>query len=165
MWTPGGFRRPLPAAKREWKTDTGKANFITPRGLIEDPDAAPTGRDVLRLTTLRSDDQFNTTIYSHDDRFRGVFGNRRVLLMHGADMARLGLHDGDEVCASTVASDGVDRRVAGLTVRSHDIPPGCVGGYYPECNPLIPLWHHAEGSKVPAAKSIPIRITPMASHA
>jgi formate dehydrogenase major subunit len=161
MWTPGGFRRPLPAAQREWKTETGRANFIAPRGLVEDPDVAPVGKEVLRLTTLRSDDQFNTTVYSLDDRFRGVFGNRRVLLMHEDDLGRLGLRDGDLVCASTVANDGVARTVPGLTVRSHDIPPGCVGGYYPECNPLIPLWHHAEGSKVPAAKSIPIRLQKM----
>jgi len=160
MWTPGGFRRPLPAAKREWKTPNGKANLLTPRGFDEDPDMDADGRQVLRLMTLRSDDQFNTTIYSLDDRFRGIFGTRRVLLLNPADIERLGLSAGDRVTAATRADDGVARSVAGLRVTSYDIPRGCAAGYFPECNPLIPLWHHAEGSQVPAAKSIPIVLLP-----
>lgn len=158
MWTPGGFRRPLPAAKREWKTPNGKANFIVPRSFDEDPDMHVSDPDILRLMTMRSDDQFNTTIYTLDDRFRGVFGTRKVLLMNPDDIARLGFAVGDRVTAFTVASDGVPRSVEGLRVTTYDIPKGCAAGYYPECNPLIPLWHHAEGSQVPAAKSIPIRL-------
>jgi molybdopterin-dependent oxidoreductase alpha subunit len=158
MWTPGGFRRPLPAAHREWKTPNGKANFIVPQSFDEDPDMQAAGPDILRLMTMRSDDQFNTTIYSLDDRFRGVFGTRRVLLMNPADILSMGFAIGDCVTASTVATDGVPRSVESLRLTSYDIPRGCVAGYYPECNPLIPLWHHAEGSFVPAAKSIPIRI-------
>lgn len=156
MWTPGGFRRPSPAAHREWKTANGKANFITPRGFDEDPDMDAAGRRVLRLMTLRSDDHFNTTVYSLNDRFRGVFGTRRVLLINPLDIERLGFKTGDRVTASTLAGDGVERRVAGLRVTSYEIPAGCTAGYFPECNPLIPLWHHAEGSQVPAAKCIPI---------
>jgi anaerobic selenocysteine-containing dehydrogenase len=156
MWTPGGFRRPMPAARREWKTPNKKANFIKPSGFDEDPDMDAEERQVLRLMTLRSDDQFNTTIYTLDDRFRGVFGTRRVLLVNPDDIERLGFRVGDRVTASTVANDGVARAVGGLRVTSYDIPKGCVAGYFPECNPLIPLWHHAEGSQVPAAKSIPI---------
>jgi molybdopterin-dependent oxidoreductase alpha subunit len=158
MWTPGGFRRPSPAAKREWKTPNRKANFIVPRSLDEDPDMPSHGSDVLRLMTLRSDDQFNTTIYSLDDRFRGIYGTRLVLLMNAVDIARLGFEPGDHVEASTVADDHVQRRVRNLRITPYDIPIGCVAGYYPECNPLIPLWHCAEGSFVPAAKSIPIRL-------
>jgi molybdopterin-dependent oxidoreductase alpha subunit len=158
MWTPGGFARPLAARKRVWKTETGKANFIVPKSLAEDPDMPEAGPDVLRLTTVRSIGQFNTTIYDLDDRYRGIYGTRMVLLMNRADMARLGLAEDAPVTASTAAGDGVTREVAGLRVRPYDIPEGCVAGYYPECNPLIPLWHHAEGSKVPAAKSIPIRL-------
>ena len=158
MWTPGGFRRPLPAAKRVWKTPNGKANFIVPRAFDEDPDVAAGGRDVLRLMTIRSDDQFNTTIYTLDDRFRGVFGTRMVLLMNADDIGRLGFSVGEHVTATTVASDGMPRSVDGLRITVYDIPAGCVAGYYPECNPLIPLWHHAEESFVPAAKSIPIRL-------
>jgi molybdopterin-dependent oxidoreductase alpha subunit len=156
MWTPGGFRRPLPAANREWKTPNKKANFIAPRSFNEDPDMTATGEKILRLMTMRSDDQFNTTVYSADDRFRGVFGTRRVLLINPDDVARLGFEVGDRVTACTVADDGVVRAVQGLRLTSYDIPDGCVAGYFPECNPLVPLWHHAEGSQVPAAKSIPI---------
>jgi molybdopterin-dependent oxidoreductase alpha subunit len=158
MWTPGGFRRPTPAAHREWKTSNGKANFIVPRGFDEDPDMPAQGEDVLRLMTMRSDDQFNTTVYSLDDRFRGVYGTRKVLFMNPADIERLGLEAGQQVVASTVAKDNVPRAVAALRVTPYEIPEGCVAGYYPELNPLIPLWHHAEGSQVPAAKSIPITL-------
>ena len=103
--------------------------------------------------TIRSDDQFNTTVYTLDDRFRGVFGTRRVLLMNTADIARLGFEVGDHVTVFAVArdQDTIRRSVEGMRVTSYDIPRGCAAGYYPECNPLIPLWHHAEGSFVPAA--------------
>ena len=156
MWTPGGFRRPLPAAERKWKTPNGKANFIAPRSFDEDPDMVAGGKGVLRLMTLRSDDQFNTTIYTLDDRFRGVFGTRRVLFMNARDIERLGFKEGDHVSASSVARDGVARAVPGLRVTPYDIPAGCAAGYFPELNPLIPLWHHAAESQVPAAKCIPI---------
>jgi anaerobic selenocysteine-containing dehydrogenase len=119
--------------------------------------------------TLRSDDQFNTTIYSLDDRFRGIHGTRRVLLMNRADMERLGVVEGALVDVSTVsnmstASDAErPRTVTGLRATPYDIPEGCAAGYYPECNPLIPLSHHAEKSKVPAAKAIPVRLRPAAA--
>ena len=158
MWQPGGFHRPLAARRREWKTKTGKANFIVPADLETDPDAVPADYDVLRLITLRSNDQFNTTIYGYHDRFRGIHGTRMVVLMHRNDIDRLELREGDQVTLVTAATDGVDRRLGGLTVIAYDIPEGCVAGYYPECNVLVPLWHHAERAKVPAAKSVPVRI-------
>ena len=76
MFEPGGFHRPLAARQREWKTKTGKANFSVPPSLSEDPDTRDGPGDVLRLITLRCNDQFNTTIYGYDDRFRGVKGTR-----------------------------------------------------------------------------------------
>jgi molybdopterin-dependent oxidoreductase alpha subunit len=158
MWTPGGFPRPLPARERQWQTKSGRAEFLVPNELGEDPDMPERGTDALRLMTLRSDSQFNTTIYSLDDRFRGVKGNRMVVLMNKDDIAANGLSEGDMIGLETIANDGVDRRVSGLTVMAYDIPRGCIAGYYPECNPLLPLWHCAEESKVPAAKSIPVRI-------
>jgi molybdopterin-dependent oxidoreductase alpha subunit len=158
MRTPGGCPRPNAARQRQWKTDSGKAHFIVPDGLDANPDTPERGDDVLRLMTLRSDDQFNTTIYTLDDRFRGVHGTRMVLLMNAADMARLGLAEGAIVRAQTAVDDGHQRQVRGLRVTPYDIPPGCVGGYFPECNPLVPLAHHAEGSQVPASKAIPIRL-------
>lgn len=155
---PGGFQKPIAARERQWKTPNGKANFMVPDTLVADPDTPEQGDDVLRLMTMRSDDQFNTTIYSLDDRFRGIYGTRRVLLMNAADIARLGMAEGDVVTARTAVDDGVLREVPGLRVTPFDIPPGCVAGYFPECNPLVPLAHHAEGSQVPASKSIPIRL-------
>jgi molybdopterin-dependent oxidoreductase alpha subunit len=164
MWIPGGFRRALPAAERRWKTPNGKANFVVPEGLQEDPDMPAAGDDVLRLMTMRGDDQFNTTIYGMDDRFRGVHGTRSVLFINRDDIARLGLRDGDRVTARTVANDGIDRKVHGLRVTVYDIPSSCAAGYFPELNPLIPLWHHAKESKVPASKSIPVRVRRMTTN-
>jgi molybdopterin-dependent oxidoreductase alpha subunit len=156
MWEPGGFQRPLPARHREWKTKTGKANFVTPEDLDEDPDMPGCGPDTLRMMTLRSNDQFNTTVYGYDDRFRGIKGTRDVLLMNQADIVRLGLRAGGIVRVETVSRDNILRELGGLTVVPYNIPPGCVGAYYPEANVLLPIWHYAVGSKTPAAKSIPV---------
>jgi len=160
MDQPGGFHRPIPARQRVWKTKTGKANFIVPEGLDENPDmVAPSDRcGILQLITLRSNDQFNTSIYGYDDRFRGVSNSRSVLFMNTDDMARLGFIDGAIVDVSSVAGDGVKRIVKALRVTTYDIPAGCCGAYYPECNPLIPVWHYASRAKVPAAKSIPVTL-------
>ena len=155
---PGGFQRPIAARQRIWKTKNGKANFIKPDGLNADPDVPAVDDDVLRLMTIRSDDQFNTTIYSLDDRFRGIYGTRKVVLMNLLDIRRLGLNEGDTVTLTTAVDDGELRQVVGLRVTPYDIPAGCAAGYYPECNPLLPLAHYAEESKVPAAKSIPVRL-------
>jgi anaerobic selenocysteine-containing dehydrogenase len=119
-----------------------------------------TGDNVLRMITLRSNGQFNTTIYSYDDRFRGIRGTRTVALMNSNDVARLGLKDGQNISLLTAADDGTRRVLSELRVVIYDIPIGCVGTYYPEANVLIPLWHHAERSKVPAAKSVPVYVYP-----
>lgn len=161
MWQPGGFPRPVGARERKWKTETGKANFIVPRSLDETLGIADSNHDVLKLITVRSNDQFNTTVYGYHDRFRGIKGTRRVILMNRNDIIRLGFEEGEMVSLRTAVDDGVHREVTGMRVTPYDIPEGCCASYYPECNPLIPLWHHAERSKVPAAKSIPIRIEPM----
>ncbi|HTH44508.1 MAG TPA: formate dehydrogenase, partial [Oxalicibacterium sp.] len=160
MWTPGGFARPLGARHRKWDTENGKANFRTPANFIEDPDLPACGPDVLRLMTTRGDSQFNTTVYALDDRFRNVFGTRHVLLMNAKDMHRLGLKEASFVTAVTDSHDGVHRSVGHLRVQPFDIPAGCVLGYFPELNPLVPLSHHAKDSKVPAGKSVPIRLLP-----
>ncbi len=158
MWEPGGFHRPLPARERVWKTKTGRANIITPKGLDEDLDMPEVGHDVLRLITLRSNDQFNTTVYGYSDRFRGIEGTRMVVLMNRDDIDRLGLREGEQVGMETSSKDGIRRAMAGFRVTPYDIPAGCIGAYYPEANSLLPVWHYAEGSKVPAAKSIPVTI-------
>jgi anaerobic selenocysteine-containing dehydrogenase len=155
MWTPGGFRKPVGAGHRVWKTDSGKAQFTVPEGLAGARDLASRPA-TMRLFTVRSDGQFNTTIYSHDDRFRGVYGSRMVLFMGRADMAKRALAPGDTVTLRSATDDGIARQVAGLVPVPYDIPEGTIAGYFPECNPLIPLWHHAKESKVPAAKAIDV---------
>jgi molybdopterin-dependent oxidoreductase alpha subunit len=158
MWQPGGFHRPLGARKRVWNTETGKANFIAPKSLATDIDVPLDQRDVLQLITLRSNGQFNTTVYNYDDRFRGIYGSRHVVLMHRNDIDRFELKEGQLVDLTTAVDDGVERKVEGFRVVAYDIPEGCIAGYYPECNLLLPLWHHAEKSKTPAAKAIPVRV-------
>jgi len=161
MMEPGGFHRPLGASQRRWDTETGKANFINPPELAADPDTEDGGHDrhdVLQMMTLRSNDQFNTTVYGYDDRFRGIHGTRAVIMMNRNDIVRLGLAEGDQIEAVTEVDDGVHRSVGPLRVTPYNIPEGCCAGYYPECNVLLPVWHHAKRSKVPAAKSIPVRL-------
>jgi molybdopterin-dependent oxidoreductase alpha subunit len=158
MRTPGGFPRPNTARERKWNTKTGRANFTVPASFKADADVDVHAPDVLQLMTLRSNDQFNTTVYGYDDRFRGVDGTRHVLFMNRADISRLGYADGETVNVMTAIEPEKPRKVAGLRIVAYDIPQGCVAGYYPECNPLIPLSHYAEESFVPAAKAIPVRL-------
>ncbi len=160
MWQPGGFRRTIAASRRVWETESGRAQFIDPKSVDEDADLGEQDRDVLTMMTMRSNDQFNTTIYGYNDRFRGVKGTRMVVLMNRDDMARFNLDEGVMVSITTATDDGVHRQMSGFRVTGYDIPTGCVGTYYPEANALIPLWHYAERSKVPASKSIPVRILP-----
>ncbi|UMY18124.1 FdhF/YdeP family oxidoreductase [Methylobacterium organophilum] len=160
LFEPGGLHKPLLARERKWETETGKANFLLPPdGLEADPDMPIRSRDVLDLITLRSNDQFNTTVYGYHDRFRGISGTRRVLFMNENDIARLQLADGEEVDVVTDASDDITRAVRGLRIVRYEIPEGNCAGYYPELNVLIPLWHHDVQAKTPAAKAIPVRVT------
>ncbi|CAH1655417.1 MULTISPECIES: FdhF/YdeP family oxidoreductase [unclassified Chelatococcus] len=156
---PGGFPRPIGARDRRWDTNTGKANFKLPRALHASFD---TGDDpsVMRLITLRSNDQFNTTIYGHTDRLRGIYHSRMIVMMNAKDRERFGIAKDGTARLMTAADDGIERSVGGLQVIDYDIPEGTIAAYYPECNPLIPLWQFAEESKTPAAKSVPVRVTP-----
>ena len=156
LFKPGGFWKGNKASERIWLTESGKAEFLVPSGLSATGFAEADGR--FRLMTLRSNDQFNTTIYGYHDRFRGVKGTRDVLFMHPADVAEAGLAEGQIVALESDAGDGIARRRDGLIVTPYDIPRGCLGAYYPECNVLMPVEHHAEQSHVPAAKSVPVRI-------
>jgi molybdopterin-dependent oxidoreductase alpha subunit len=156
MFQPGGFYRGNKARDRVWKTASGKAEFTSPTTLSALGVGDAPGR--FHLITMRSNDQFNTTIYGFSDRLRGLEGSRMILLINPDDMVRQGLKAGDVVSLASDAGDGVHREVAGLTVTPFDLPDGCVGGYYPEMNPLIPLWLHDEASKTPASKGVPVRI-------
>ena len=156
MTEPGGFYRGNSARERNWKTDSGKAEFTLPADLSAlggDPvDGAFT------LVTLRSNDQFNTTVYGFSDRLRGLSGDRMIVLISPGDMARAGLAEGQRVALVTAVDDGVTRRVEGLTVTPYDLPAGCVAAYYPEANPLVPVALHDRASKTPAYKGVPVRI-------
>jgi anaerobic selenocysteine-containing dehydrogenase len=107
---------------------------------------------------MRSNDQFNTTIYGYSDRLRGVEGSRDVLLMNPEDIRRAKLTAGQIVSLISDAEDGVHREVTGLKVTPFSLPDGCIGAYYPEMNPLMPLSHYDQVSMTPAAKSVPVRI-------
>jgi molybdopterin-dependent oxidoreductase alpha subunit len=156
LFTPGGFWKGNKAAERIWETPSKKAEFLVPTGLSATGFGDAQGR--FRLMTLRSNDQFNTTIYGYHDRFRGVKGTRDVLFIHPEDMPGAGVVEGQIVALESDAGDGKLRRREGLIVTPYDIPRGCLGAYYPEANVLMPVEHHAEQSHVPAAKSVPVRI-------
>ncbi|UAJ10321.1 FdhF/YdeP family oxidoreductase [Glacieibacterium megasporae] len=156
LFTPGGFYKGNKARDQHFETASGKAEFAVPKMLDAAGFADAPG--LMRLITLRSNDQFNTTVYGYYDRFRGVKGTRDVLFISPADMAVHGLNEGDIVGLRTEYGDGVERRLGGLRVTPYSLPTGCIGTYYPEANVLIPLAHHAEQSFVLAAKSVPVRI-------
>jgi molybdopterin-dependent oxidoreductase alpha subunit len=155
---PGGFRLDVPASRRVWRTPSGRAHFLVSAGLDEDPRARAPG--VLTLMTLRSHDQYNTTIYGLDDRYRGVFGRRDILFMNEADLAARGLEHGDKVDVAVVAPDGAGDGavVQGLTAIAYDIPRGSAAAYYPEANSLVALANHDRRSGTPAYKSVPVRV-------
>ena len=153
---PKGFHLDIPPRRRVWKTSTGKANFLTILGLAVDSDVADP--DMLRLSTIRSHDQYNTTIYSNSDRYRGVYNDRMVLFLNATEREERGLKKHARVALETISRDGVKRRVEGLTVLDYPMPRGSIAGYYPELNPLLPLSHFDDISGTPAAKSIPVRI-------
>lgn len=156
MFTPGGFYRGNAARDRIWKTESGKAEFTVPTTLSACGFDDAQGR--YRLITMRSNDQFNTTIYGYSDRMRGIEGTRDVLLMNPDEIGRAGLREGQIVSLVSDAEDGEHREVGGLAITAFSLPDGCVGAYYPEMNPLISLSHHDCLSKTPAAKSVPVRI-------
>jgi formate dehydrogenase major subunit len=160
---PGGFHLAIPPRDRVWKTETGRANFLVFPGVDEDPQVSDPA--MLRLATLRSHDQYNTTIYSLDDRYRGVFGGRMVVFMNAEDMRERGIAEGAMVEIESLAADGIRRVVSGFWAKPHSIPAGSIGAYYPEANPLLPLGHHDPKSGTPAAKSIPVLVRPQPASA
>lgn len=155
---PGGFRLPVGPTERMWKTASGKANFLpfNPKG----GDPRQGDPDVMILTTLRSHDQYNTTIYGLNDRYRGVFGRRDVIFANPDDMARLGLAQGDLVDLGAAFDETGERIVRAFTVVARDIPPGCLAAYYPETNVVVSLDDHDQRSGTPAYKSAPVRLRP-----
>ncbi|MFO0550913.1 MAG: FdhF/YdeP family oxidoreductase [Polyangiaceae bacterium] len=150
---PGGFYLPNGPRERRFTTKSGKAHF-TVQDLPEN-DLTP---DQLLMMTIRSHDQFNTTVYDLDDRYRGIRGERRVILMNAEDMRERGLEDG-ALLDITSHFRGEERTVTGFKAVSYDIPLGCAATYFPETNPLVPLEHHADESHTPASKSVVITVS------
>lgn len=158
---PGGFRLPVPSSVRLWKTASGKATFMThavPRDLPIHKARKLHGDEVFNLMTTRSHDQYNTTIYGMDDRYRGIFGERRVIFINREDMAVKGLKAGDWVDLISIWDDGLTRRANKFMLVEYDIPRGCLGGYYPETNNLVPLDSVADLSHTPTSKSVAVRL-------
>ncbi|WP_405406180.1 FdhF/YdeP family oxidoreductase [Paracoccus sp. Ld10] len=156
MNQPGGFYRDNPARNRDWQTDSGRAQFTCPASL--DATGLGTQDGVFRLITLRSNDQFNTTVYGMSDRLRGIEGDRMLVMMAREDMAAAGLVAEQRITLTSAADDGIARRVDGLRVIPYDIPRGCIAGYFPELNPLSPLSRGDLASGTPASKGIPVRL-------
>ncbi|MEV5970762.1 FdhF/YdeP family oxidoreductase [Streptomyces sp. NPDC051921] len=151
---PGGFALPhAPRDERRFPTATGKANFTA--APVEFP-KVPEGR--LLLQTLRSHDQYNTTIYGLDDRYRGITGGRRVVLVHPEDAAALGFADGAYADLVSEWTDGSERRAPGFRVVHYPMARGCAAAYYPETNVLVPLESTADISNTPASKSVIVRL-------
>jgi formate dehydrogenase major subunit len=160
---PGGFHLYNGPRERVWKTATGRANFLVCDGVAEDPEVGNPA--ALQLTTIRSHDQYNTTIYGIDDRYRGVFGGRMVVFMNKDDMADRQIEPESFVELESVTNGGdVRRTVGGFKVRPYSIPRGSIAAYYPETNGLLPLSYHDKRSKTPSAKSIPVVVRPMPSQ-
>ncbi|UOO81975.1 FdhF/YdeP family oxidoreductase [Uruburuella testudinis] len=155
---PGGFHLRNAAAEREWNTPNGKANFLVMDGINEDPRAGDSSR--FSLTTLRSHDQYNTTVYGLDDRYRGVYGMRNVLFINAAEAAGLGVAEGDKVNIEALDKAGrpTGRRLDGLVVVVIEMADRAAATYFPEANDLVDLENFDKASGIPAYKNVPIRI-------
>lgn len=152
---PGGFHLRNSAREREWRTADGRARFLVhgwPYGSVAE------ASDVLQLMTVRSHDQYNTTVYGQNDRYRGIHAARRICMICADDLVRLGLAAGQRVDLVGVADDGVERVARDFVLVEYAIPAGCIASYFPETNVLVPLAHHAERARTPASKSIPVRL-------
>ncbi len=153
---PGGFHLYNSARERKFSTESGKARFtINPAPDLALPDGC------YRMMTVRTHDQYNTTVYGNDDRYRGVWGGRRVVFMNEGDMREAGFEAGSKV---DITNDfGGERRLAPrFTVVPYPIPSRCIATYFPEANVLVPLNRYAEGSYTPASKDVTVRLAPSA---
>jgi molybdopterin-dependent oxidoreductase alpha subunit len=160
---PGGFRLSNGARERRWETPARRAGFVAHAVPTDNPIHRARARysgPVFNLATVRSHDQYNTTVYGLDDRYRGVFGERRVVFAHAQDIARLGLRPGDWVDLESLGEDGLRRRALRFLLVEYDIPPGCLAAYYPETNALVPLDSFADHARTPTSKSIPVIVLP-----
>lgn len=156
-----GFELPNNARARDFSPVGGRAKFTAhqlPSLVLEE--------DELWLMTMRSHDQYNTTVYGLDDRYRGVYGHREIVFMHRKDLDARGIKNRDLVAVtSRFPGEGgrVERRVENFVALAYDIPRGCVAMYFPEANPLVPLESRADKSHTPTSKSVPVVIEKMSA--
>ncbi len=163
---PRGFHLRNSARELEWNTAKGKATFWTgalPETVEHQQARGMPGRYVLQ--TFRSHDQYNTTIYGMDDRYRGVYGERQVVFMNADDMADIGVEAGDRADIVGEFDDGVERIARDFRFVPYDIPRGCIAGYYPEMNVLVPLASSGDESFTPTSKSVIVSFRPLKSVA
>ena len=152
---PAGFSLPHPPRdERRFPTNDGTAKF----SITTVTERTPRPGDLM-LQTLRSHDQYNTTICGHDDRYRGISGDRHIIMINPTDIITLGYHDGDIVDIISTFPDR-ERRAHRYRIVAYPTPPGCAAAYYPEANILIAIDHHGAHAQTPAAKAIPIRLEP-----
>jgi molybdopterin-dependent oxidoreductase alpha subunit len=155
---PGGFYLPNAARERTFKTATGKAVFTIHN--LPSHDLLP---DQYLMMTIRSHDQFNTSVYSGDDRYRGIHNGRRVVLMNSKDIERAGLQS-QQIVDLVSHFEGEERLARRFTVVPYDIPERCVATYFPEANVLVPVRSVAEKSNTPASKSVVVSIRPSSDN-
>jgi molybdopterin-dependent oxidoreductase alpha subunit len=153
---PHGFRLAQPARERVFQTASGLAEFSA----AALPDDVDPGNGRLMLATIRSHDQFNTTIYSNDDRYRGLKGLRTVVFMNANDMRDRGLSEFDLVDVTSFSKDGSTRTVYGYRAVQYEIPPGCSAGYMPELNVLCGIADFSTQSEQPVTKHLIVEVSP-----
>ena len=156
-----GFHLDNAASSRHWNTPENKAIFCDdnlPTKLAHEIAESMTDKSILTLQTMRSHDQYNTTIYGMDDRYRGVYGERNVLFISAEDMTKQKLKSGDYVNIRSISNDNIERSISNFKVIEYTIPVGCVAAYYPETNPLVPLENIADDCGTPTYKSIAVSI-------
>lgn len=156
---PRGFHLRNTAAHREWNTPAGKAFFSAaalPAETVHQ--RARRGGDRFALQTFRSHDQYNTTVYGLDDRYRGVYGERQVIFINPEDLKAIGAEAGDRMDVIGDHDDGISRVAQDFRFVPYDIPRGSIAGYYPELNVLVPLGSAGEESDTPTSKSIMVSL-------
>lgn len=155
---PGGFRIPQPPREREFTTPSKLAEF----SLEPLPDVIPTDSDTLVLQTMRSHDQWNTTIYSNNDRYRGIKNVREMIMLNPEDMRARGISEGDPVDITSTSRDGTQRTLRGYRAIGYNTPVGSAAGYMPEMNALLSVTDFSTQSDQPIMKNIFVKVAPSA---
>lgn len=163
---PGGFYLGNSARERVWNTEPEKLvmySHALPEEIIPYLPAAKRSKNTLILQTMRSHDQYNTTIYGMNDRYRGIRNERKVVFINPQDIERLGFQADDLVSIRSLWKDEKVREINGFRLVPYDIPPGNIAAYYPETNPLVPLDSYGDESRTPTSKSIAVELKPYQS--